>query len=240
MSDIELGAQLYPDTRKVFLMDGDALVLNNDRLLPILQKIRSSFPRLTRISSYANGFNIIRRTAAELTALREQKLSLIYMGLESGSQRVLDQCKKKSSVQDMVSAVQQARECGIKSSVIVLLGLGGQELSAEHIELTARALNQMKPRFVNFLSLMLIPGTELHQQVEIGEFNPISSEQLLVETYEILKRLDLDHSIFRCNHASNYLPLEGRLPQDQQTLLTTLQAAIQGRISLKPELFRGL
>ena len=150
-SDIDAWSVVHPDTRRVFLMDGDALVLSNAKLVPILKRLAIVFPKLQRISAYANGYNITVKSNSELQELFDHKLKLIYMGLESGSQTVLDKCKKKASVRDMVAAVQRASEVGIKSSVIVLLGLGGQSDSDIHVQETIKVLNEMQPRLLSFV-----------------------------------------------------------------------------------------
>jgi len=239
-SDIAHYARRYPNTRRIFLMDGDALVLSNRKLVPILRELKKAFGRLTRISAYANGSNIARKSDQELAELRAHKLTLIYLGLESGSQDVLDRCQKSSTVEQMITGVQRAAKAGIKSSVIVLLGLGSREQSQEHIKETIKALNRMQPRYLSFLSLMIIPGTPLAEQVQNGAFVMLNSKELLTEAYEILHGLDLKKTIFRSDHASNYLPLEGALPKDKQKILETLQAALNGTVRLRPEIFRGL
>ena len=233
-------ALLYPDARRVFLLDGDALVLANDKLLPILEMLQHFFPRLTRIASYANGYNLVSRTQAQLQQLFDHKLRLIYIGLESGSQDILNLCHKKATAIEMISAVEQAKQVGIKSSVIVLLGLGGREHSSQHKAQTIEALNKMQPHYLSFLSLMVIPGTPLHDEVRSGQFTELGSKELLEDAYEILKGLTLSRTLFRMNHASNYLPLEGTLPHDKEKLLALLAQGISGNISLRPELLRGL
>jgi radical SAM superfamily enzyme YgiQ (UPF0313 family) len=240
VADIEEEKRFNPDTRKVFLMDGNALVIANEKLIPILKKLNELFPKLTRISSYANGDDVTRRSIAELQALSNLKLKLIYIGLESGSQTILDQCNKKPTVEQMIQAVRLAESAGIKSSVMVLLGLGGKKLSPLHVKETITALNKMQPRFLSFLSLMLIPGTEMYFQEQQGHFQELDARELLKEAHDILAGLELTQTIFRSNHASNYLPLGGRLPQDKPMLLSQLQAALQGKIRLRPEFFRGL
>ncbi|MFC1478771.1 radical SAM protein [Candidatus Margulisiibacteriota bacterium] len=239
-SDIAEHAAMFPDTRRVFLMDGDVLVLNNEKLLPILRKLNEAFPRLTRISSYANGYNITSRTEDELRELYDHKLRLIYIGLESGSQSILDSCKKKPTADEMVKAVLMSDKAGIKSSVIVLLGLGGKSRSCEHIQATIAALNLMQPRYLSFLSLMLIPGTQMYADAESGSFKELDSLELLRESHDILQGLEMKKTIFRSNHASNYLPLEGALPNDKDKLLYMLKTALSGEIALKPEFMRGL
>ena len=239
-SDIDHYARRYPATRRVFLMDGDALVLSNSKLIPILDKLGQAFPQLTRISSYANGSNVTRKTDAELAELAFRKLTLIYMGLESGSQAVLDRCKKASCVREMVEGVRRAEAARIRSSVMVLLGLGGRKHSAEHIRGTIEALNAMQPRYLSFLSLMIVPGTPLAGILLQGGFEELSAKELLRECYELVGGLELQHSVVRSNHASNYLPLEGSLPKDKPALLQALKAALDGKTDLRPGFARGL
>ena len=162
------------------------------------------------------------------------------MGLESGSQRVLDACGKSSSVEEMIDAVNRAAKAGIKSSVIVLLGLGGKKHSAEHVKDTIAALNRMQPRYLSFLSVMVIPGTQLGEEVRRGEFEELGPAELLKESYDIMKGLELKKTVFRSNHASNYLALEGTLPKDKAKLLNIMESAIGGEIRLRPEGLRGL
>lgn len=240
VADINRCARWHRDTRRVFLLDGDALVVNNNKLLPILKMLEETFPRLSRISSYANGYNIIRRNDNELREIYEYKLRLIYIGLESGSQNILNRCRKSSGVEEMVEAVNKAAKAQIKSSVIVLLGLGGKKHSQEHVQDTIKALNMMQPRYLSFLSLMIIPGTPLAKEAQRGDFEELSSRELLKESCEIIKGLKLKKTIFRSNHASNYLYLEGAFPKDKIKLLNTLESAINGNIMLRPEFLRGL
>jgi radical SAM superfamily enzyme YgiQ (UPF0313 family) len=239
-SDIDRYACRYPDTRRVFLMDGDALVLGNSKLVPILEKMERVFPGLSRVSAYANGSNITLKSDAELAELYAHKLSLIYMGLESGSQSVLDRCGKTSSAEEMIKAVQQAERAGIRSSVIVLLGLGGKKYSAEHVRDTIEALNRMQPRYLSFLSLMVIPGTPLADEVRRGDFEELGPEELLKEACEIIRGLELKRTVFRSNHASNHLALEGTFPKDKPTLLSSLKAALEGETALRSDFMRGL
>lgn len=240
MSDIEEASDLYPDTRRVFLLDGDALVINNAMLIPVLKRLDKIFPKLSRISSYANGYNIVKRSPAELVELYENKLRLIYIGLESGSQEILDLCGKISTVDQMIEVVKKNNNAGIKSSVMVLLGLGGKKHSKKHIQDTIKALNEMQPRYLSFLSVILIQGTSLYKECKEKRFEELNSHELLIEAYGIIEGLDLKKTIFRSDHASNYLQLEGRFPQDKNKLLDILKLAIRGEINLRPELFRGL
>jgi len=239
-TDIHDGARHYPEARRVFLMDGDALVLSNPKLVPVLDELARAFPRLSRVSSYANGKNITRKTDAELEELSARKLNLLYMGLESGSQSVLDQCQKESSVLEMIEAVRRAEKAGIKASVMVLLGLGGRKRSAEHVRDTVTALNAMQPRYLSFLSLMTVPGTPLAEEVKRGAFEELDARELLEECHGILSGLELKRTVFRSDHASNYLPLEGAFPKDKAALLKILESALNGKTRLRPGFARGL
>lgn len=240
IADINRQARWRKDIRRVFLIDGDALVVNNNRLLPILKILEETFPKLSRIASYANGYNITRRSAKELKELYVHKVRLIYLGLESGSQDILNFHRKKSGAGEMIEAVNKAAQAQIKSSVMVLLGLGGKKHSKKHVQETIKALNMMQPRYLSFLSLMVIPGTPLAQEIERGNFEELNSQELLKESYGIIKGLKLTKTIFRSDHASNYLSLEGALPKDKAKLLDVLKSAINGEIKLKPEFLRGL
>jgi Fe-S oxidoreductase len=239
-SDIEQWAREVPGTRRVFLIDGDALVMPDDQLCSVQDKLRQSFPDLSRVAGYANGYNITKRTDADLRLLAGHGLKLIYIGLESGSQEILSDCKKAATVQEMITAVQRTAAAGIKSSVIVLLGLGGKGFYREHVRGTITALNAMQPRYLSFLTLMLIPGTELFRRMGQGKFEPLSKPELLRQARDIIKGLELTKTVFRSDHASNYLPLEGRFPQDKTKLLDLLDRAVQGKSRLRPEIFRGL
>ncbi len=238
--DILLGSRLYPETKRVFLCDGDALALNNQKLVPILQGIQTGFPGLGRIASYANAQNILSRSPAELKELYDNKLKLLFIGLESGSNTVLKRMHKQATAEEMAEAVIKAQGAGIKMHVIVLLGLGEKENSKEHALATAKIVNQMQPRYLSALSLMLVPGTELYQEYKNGKFKELTPQELLQETLWLVEGLELKQTVFSCNHASNYVPLDGRLPQDKQNILKTLRAGLDGQIGLKPEFFRGL
>ncbi|MDP8263222.1 MAG: radical SAM protein [Candidatus Ancaeobacter aquaticus] len=239
-SDIEKGGKRYKNTRRVFLIDGDVLVVGNNVLVPILKKIHEVFPKTTRIASYANGYNITERSSEELKELYDNKLRLIYIGLESGNQEILSRCKKKSTANEMIEAVKKANDAQIKSSVIVLLGLGGKKYSNQHARDTIIALNKMQPRYLSFLSVMLVPGTSLYGQMKTGEFEELNAQELLRETRDIISGLELEKTIFRTNHASNYLPIEGRFPHDKGNFVTLIDDALSGKIDLRNEYMRGL
>ena len=225
---------------RIFLCDGDAMVLSQDHLLKVLDRLNSAFPNLQRVGIYANARDILKKMPEELEELSRKKLTIGYIGLESGSDEVLRRVKKGATAQEQIDAVRKAQEAGIKMSVIALLGLGGRELSEEHAKKTAWALNEMQPRFASFLTLMLVPGTELAGQYQRGEFELLEPMEFLVELRIIVRDLELKNTIFRTNHASNFLALGGTFPKDKEKILAELDRGIDGDAPLRPEFFRGL
>lgn len=240
--DIEAAGRLMPDTRRVFLADGNALVLSTRRLVPILDALAAAFPGLQRIGAYANARDLLDKGRDELTLLRDKGLRIVYLGLESGSDEVLQRIHKGATAAEMIEAVRHAQAAGIRVSVIALLGLGGPALSSEHAAATGRVVSAMDPRYLSLLTLMLVPGTPLHAQWRAGQFELMGPEELLAELRQVIEHLEgLSGCVFRTNHASNYLPLAGTLPKDRPRLLQTLDAALaQGRSALRPERWRAL
>jgi len=240
--DIALARQCIPDTRRVFLADGNALVLSSRRLASILDALASAFPSLQRVAAYANARDLLQKSREELQLLRDKGLRLLYLGLESGHDEVLRRINKGATSAAMIEAVQRAQAEGIRVSVIGLLGIGGPELSVAHAEATGRAVSRMDPRYLSLLTLMLVPNTPLYGEWRQGKFQQMEPEALLGELRRIIQHLDgLSGCIFRTNHASNYLPLAGTLPKDKQRLLATLDAAMSsGRSVLRPEQWRAL
>ena len=240
--DLALARRVLPETRRVFLADGNALVLGFERLVAILDALADAFPNLQRVGAYANARDLLRKSRSELQTLREKGLKIVYLGLESGHDEVLRRIEKGTTAGEMVEAVQHAQAEGIRVSVIGLLGIAGLELSAAHAEATGRVVSAMDPRYLSLLTLMLVPGTPLYQQWREGAFQPLEPEALLDELRQVLVHLEgLSGCIFRTNHASNYLPLAGTLPKDKPRLLATLEAATRrGRAVLRPEQWRAL
>ncbi len=242
LEDIEMAKNQMPQTRRVFLADGNAMVLSNKKLMPILNALNSAFPELQRIGIYANASDILHKTNQELKELCAKKLLIIYIGLESGSNKVLQRVNKGATVQEIIEAVKKAQDAGFKVSVIALLGLGGTDLWKEHALATGKAISAMRPRFFSLLTLMVVPETVLHNQLEQRKFILPEPMQMLRELKVILQNTDVQSGcIFRTNHASNYLPLAGRLPNDKDRLLKIIdQALAKGKSCLRPEYLRGL
>ena len=242
LEDIDLAQKMMPDTRRVFLADGDALVLSTERLIKILDQLRAGFPHLARVGTYANAGNLLRKTPEELAILREKGLGIVYLGLESGSDEILERIEKGATSAAMIEAVSKAKQAGMLVSVIGILGIGGPEFSEVHAVATGRVVSKMNPDFFSMLTLMLIPGTKLHSLWEAEEFKLLCPEEMLAELRQVIEGLDdLSRCIFRTNHASNYLAVGGTLPQDKGRLLSMLDDALdRGRNALRPETWRGL
>lgn len=228
------------DVARVFLADGDALALTKQEIVPILDYLNGRFANLKRIGIYANAANVLSKTEADLRLFAEKKLEIAYLGLESGSDEVLKKVNKPSTAAEQVAAVQTLNNAGIKTSVMALLGLGGRDNWKEHALKTAEAANKMQPRYLSFLTVMLIPGTPLYRQREKAEFVLPDEAMLLRELRLIIENLNLKKTVLRSNHASNYLPIGGNLPKDKSDILETIDMAIKGEIALRPECFRGL
>jgi radical SAM superfamily enzyme YgiQ (UPF0313 family) len=241
LEDIALAQGQFPDTRRVFLADGNGLVLNTEQLLKILDALVSGFPLLRRVGIYASARDILGKTDTDLAMLQQRKLEIVYLGLESGSDEVLRRVQKGITAAEMVEAAHRLKRARIRASVIALLGLGGAELSLQHAEETGRVASAMDPEYLSMLTLMLVPGTELHQQWRSGTFQLPEPAGLLRELRQVVAHLDVSRCIFRTNHASNYLPLAGTLSRDKARLLATIDDALtRGRSALRPEAWRAL
>ncbi len=232
----DYGAQV----RKVFVMDGDALAMELELWEPILQSLRDAFPNLRRVSCYATALNLLAKPQHELQRLRDLGLELLYIGPESGDDITLKRIAKGANSADHVEAAAKARQAGMKQSLIFLLGAGGADRSVEHATASARLASAMDPEFLSTLTLMLIPSTPIHKLAQSNRFQMPSVECLLGELRIIVAETDPTDTIFRCNHASNYLPIGGRLPRDRQAILQKIDAALSGEVPFRAEWSRGL
>jgi len=242
LEDIAMAGQRDPGIRRVFLADGNALVLDTPSLVTILDTLAATFPRLQRVNIYANAGDLLDKSDDELAMLREKKLTIVYLGLESGSDEVLQRIRKGITASEMVEGVQKAQRAGLRVSVIALLGIGGRELSQNHAEETGRVVTTMDPPYFSLLTLIPVPGTTLDRQTQRGEFQLMQAEELLNEMRQLISHTgEMSRCIFRTNHASNYLPLEGTLSRDKERLLRTLNEALaRGPEALRPEFWRAL
>ncbi|WP_462269623.1 radical SAM protein [Desulfobacter sp.] len=238
--DIEFARKHCRRQKRLFLCDGDALVIPMRRLVPILERIRDRLPWVERVGVYANTKSIKMKTDEELTRLRKLGLKIAYMGLESGDNKVLEAIRKGADADKMITMGKKLKKAGIKVSVTVLLGLGGRKGSLDHARETGRVLTAMDPDFVGALSLMLIPGTELHDQYEKGEFQLPGPEEMLTELGAMIFATNLTDGLFHANHASNYVPIRAHLPRDKEKTLELISQALDGKVPLKPEYMRAL
>ena len=240
LEDFHIARQTYRHVDKVFLADGDALVRKASELYTILDTIRELFPECQRVTSYASPASIRIRTDEELQTLRAKGLTMVYMGLESGCDEVLKLMHKGHMSDEIVAMGQKVRRNGIALSVTAITGLGGPELLEQHAIETAKAFNAMNPEYIGMLTLMVEPGTPLYDWVRDGEFQLLTQPQVLRETRLLVENLDSPGSVFRMNHASNYLVLKGTLNQDKEVMLRTIDAAEHDLSRLRPEEWRGL
>lgn len=240
MGDIIYAANHYRNQTRLFLCDGDALILPQKRLVKILLTIREKLPWITRVGIYANTKSIRRKSRDELKELRNYGLGIAYMGLESGDDLTLAAIKKGSDSRRMIDMGKKIRSADIKLSLTVLLGIAGRERSAIHAKETGRVLTAIDPEYVGALSLMLTPGTPLHNAYQKGEFQLLNSTKMLEELGLMLAATTLSDGYFHANHASNYLPIKAKLPEDKVATLQLIEQALQGKISLKPEHLRAL
>lgn len=244
-AEVEQLAQQYKiQPQRIFIADGDAFVLSTQQLLDILNLLKKEFPGTERISIYASGTNVQRKTDAELTQIRDAGLEMIYIGLESGDDEVLQHVNKDITNQDHITACLRLKQAGFTLSPIIILGLGGKRWSNQHAIHTADTINAIDPPYLAALTLMLVPGTELHAQEKRGEFEAITPLEILKELRVIIDKLTgLSQCVFRTNHASNYLPLRGVLSRDRKRLLDIIDSVLSDPNAaerLRPEYIRGL
>jgi len=225
--------------RRIFLADGDAMCLSTRRLLAILEPLNAAFPALQRVGIYANARDVLRKSPQELSRLRQQKLRMLYIGLESGDDETLAAVDKGATVDELVEAVQRAQAAGMSCSTMVLIGLGGRTNSLRHARASALAVNRMEPTYTALLTYTPTPGAPLYDAITRGEFELPAPLGSLREIRAFLGALTC-RTYFTCNHASNYLPLRGKLPGSRDALLALLDAALDGQIPLRPEIQRGL
>ncbi len=241
LEDLTMARKTHSNVERIFLADGNALVIPNFQLERILLEIRRLFPECKRVSAYSAPKDILRKTSIELEKIKELGLNLLYLGIESGSDIILDKINKGVGSQEMIEAGQKAGNAGFKLSVTVISGLGGKELWQEHALKSAEVVNAIQPDYFSLLTLLVQEGTILFEAVEKGEFQLQGPEEVLKEARWMIQGLELKNTVFRSNHASNYVALKGSLPKDREALLNTIDQALDDKEDFyKHELYRRL
>lgn len=239
-ADIDELARDYRHVKRLFLCDGDALIVPQKRLVKILKRINEKMPWLERIGTYANTKSIKMKSVDDLKELKDLGIKIAYMGLESGDDVILEQMNKGADTEKMIEMAKKIKASGIKLSVTVLNGLGSRERSYIHAKKTGEVLTRMKPDYVGALSFMITPGTPLYkEEYSRGEFEILKPEELLEEIGVMIAHTDID-GLFHANHASNYLPIRAKLPEDKNKTLGLIEDALNGKVKLKPEHMRAL
>jgi radical SAM superfamily enzyme YgiQ (UPF0313 family) len=239
-ADIDYAASHFPHATRLFLCDGDALILPQKKLLTILERIKKQLPRITRVGIYANTKSLRSKSIEDLQTLREQGVGIVYMGLESGDDVTLIAMNKGATAAQMIEAGKKAKAAGLQVSITVLLGIAGPERSALHAAETGRVLTAIDPDYVGALTLMVEPGTALYADYQAGLFTLPDPVTMLQELRCMIASTELSGGLFHANHASNYLPIRAKLPEEKAQTLTLLDQAIKGNLALKPEHLRVL
>ncbi|MCB2207980.1 MAG: radical SAM protein [Bacteroidetes bacterium] len=240
--EIEAFSNFSSDIKKVFLADGNAFVLSFERLSRILDKLNESFPKLTRISAYALPKDILSKTEEELQILVKKGLKLLYVGIESGDNELLERINKGETFESTSEALIKARKAGLKLSVMILNGLGGKKYTEQHAINSAKVVNAIQPEYLSTLVLSFPYGVDHFKDRFDGDFEELSKVELILEMGNFISQLQLENTIFRSDHASNYLILKGILNRDKEELLGRISQVLQDPVhaNLRPEWMRGL
>jgi radical SAM superfamily enzyme YgiQ (UPF0313 family) len=240
LSDILFASKYMKRQDRVFLMDGDALIIPQKRLMWILDRIREHLPWVRRVGAYGNTKGIKMKSLEQLTQLKKNGLGILYLGVETGDEELRKKINKGSTAQTCIEMGRKVKDAGIKLSVTVLLGIAGREGSLAHARATGELLSAMDPNYVGALTVMLIPGTPLYEEHRKGEFQLPDEKELLQELREMIAHTNLSRGLFFSNHASNYLPVKAKLPKGKQEALDLIDAALKGDVGLRPEWMRAL
>ena len=240
LHDILFAAKHMQDQDRLFLMDGDALIIPQKRLMWILERIREHLPWVKRVGAYANVKGIKMKSLEELKQLRKNNLGILFYGVETGDDEIRKAIQKGSTAETCCEMGRRVKEADIGLSVTVLLGIGGREKSLQHAQATGELLSAMDPNFVGALTVMFVPGTPLYQDYVNGRFVLPDEPGLLRELREMITYTNLTRGYFFSNHASNYLPVKAKLPSGKQKALNLIDAALRGEVGLKPEWMRAL
>ena len=239
LSDILFASKYMQNQHRLFLMDGNALIIPQHRLVWILDKIKEQLPWVRRVGTYANAKSIKMKSDEDLAQLKEKGLGILYLGVESGDDKVLRNICKGTTAENLITQGKRVKRSGIKLSVTVLLGIAGSSGSLRHARATGELLTAMDPNYVGALTVMILPNTPLGEDFEAGRFELPGTNKLLLELREMINHTHLSGGLFFSNHASNYLPVKARLPKDRESALELIDGALRGEVALKPEWMRG-
>lgn len=241
VEDLQMAREYYSriKVKRVFLADGDALIVKTADLLYILGKVKELFPECERISMYGAPKDILGKTPEELKTLKEAGLDMIYMGIESGDDEVLKFVKKGATQAEMIEAGKKIKDAGMILSVTLISGLGGRKYLKEHAINSAKVITEIKPEYVGFLTLIVEEGTPMYDQLKNGEIELLKPQEVLEEMKLFVSNVDSEGTVFRANHASNYIPLGGTFNRDKESLLAQIEEA-EKRNTFKSDYFRAL
>jgi radical SAM superfamily enzyme YgiQ (UPF0313 family) len=240
MADISFASKYMVNQQRLFLMDGDGLIVPQRKLVWILDMIKEHLPWVRRVGAYANAKSVKMKSDEDLVELKEKGLGILYLGVESGDNETLKKVCKGTTAENLIKQGQRIKEAGIKLSVTVLLGIAGRADSLKHGRATGKLLSAMDPNYIGALTVMILPNTPLDDDYRAGRFELPNRHELLLELREMFEHTHLSGGLFMSNHASNYLPIKASLPKDREKTLALIDAALRGEIDLKPEWMRGL
>lgn len=241
IADFAWARKRYRSVPRIFLADANALCLKTDKLMPILTYIEETFPECERVTIYGRASDVLRKTEDELRQLREHGLTMVYIGAESGSDKVLEMCRKGETRQQLIDAVKRIEKVGIKASVTFISGLAGKDGWEDHAIQTGTMITEMNASYVSLLTLLVDPQAPMYEDIQSGRLKLLTPQEVLAETHLMLENVNPEKTcIFRSNHASNYLSLKGDLPQDRDRFLAQIEAAMKNTGMLKDERFRLL
>ncbi|MCI5594324.1 MAG: radical SAM protein [Anaerovoracaceae bacterium] len=241
IADFAWARKRYRSVPRIFLADANALCLKTDKLMPILTYIEETFPECERVTIYGRASDVLRKTEDELRMLREHGLTMVYIGAESGSDKVLEMCRKGETRQQLIDAVKRIEKVGIKASVTFISGLAGKDGWEDHAIQTGTMITEMNASYVSLLTLLVDPQAPMYEDIQSGRLKLLTPQEVLAETHLMLENANPEKTcIFRSNHASNYLSLKGDLPQDRDRFLAQIEAAMKNTGMLKDERFRLL
>ena len=241
LEDLAWARKRYRRVERIFLCDGDALALSNNRLMPILEYISENFPECERVTIYGRATDVLKKTDEEMRQLYEAGMTMVYIGAESGSDKVLKDICKGETRQELIDSVKKIEACGMQASVTFISGLAGKAGWEDHAIQTGTMISEMEPSYVGLLTLMVEPTVPMYKDIESGKLQLLSAEEVMAETLLMLKHTNVSKKcVLRSNHASNYVSLRGDLPNDKEKMMALLRKAMENHDMFKDERFRAL